>query len=730
MKRVVPVLVCVVVVVLAWMVPEAAPARLSALQAYELLELPVGDAPADGAEDTRKPMWQMVVESPAARVLDDGRLQLLLHGTQHRAEPISRPDLGDHGPARSSIVRGLRQFVAAGASDEHPEYAKLEITGADTPVGTWGANFEVKLDGETQSLLFTVDVEDGEAYPPVEVSRTWRAPHRSSIIPPIVAVLIAILFRKPIIALFLAVFTGAYLLRRDGGGGLAESVGGGFVDVWRHYLGNEVWNPAGEAPRLLSFLPGWVNEERTYIIGFVFFMLAMVGVMTRSGGIRGLMDAVAKRANNAKRTQIATWIMGLVIFFDDYANTILVGSTMRPLTDRFKIAREKLAFIVDSTAAPVAGLSIFSTWIAFEVSTFNGQLPTAGMDVGQGYEVFLRTIPYSFYCFLAIFFVGLIAFTQRDFGPMLTAERRSRSTGKLLRDGATPMVSEEATAMEPAPGVGASALRAVLPLITFMAVTMFEIFRNGGLFKDVTGNLSSIESFTQVLYNGSGSWPLLVGSVAGFAVAAVGALLAGLRSDIVRAAWTTVRAMAVGFAILYLAWMIGAVCNDLGTAPFLTALVADVLDAKLLPTLLFLLAGAVAFATGSSWSTMSILLPLVVGLAYQLGFTADLAATDVESGQLLMVISIGAVLSGAIFGDHCSPISDTTVMSSIASASDHIDHVRTQVPYALTIMTVSIVFGYFPVTYFGTSPWLGLAGGAAALTAVVFVFGKRADAQA
>jgi len=393
------------------------------------------------------------------------------------------------------------------------------------------------------------------------------------------------------------------------------------------------------------------------------------------------------------------------------------------------VSREKLSFIVDSTAAPVAGLSVFSTWIAFEVSTFNKHLPAAGMSVDDGYAVFFRTIPYSFYCIFTMLFVGLITLSGRDFGPMLTAERRARKKGLVIREGATPMVSEEVTDMSVAEGITPSMWTAILPLLTFIGLTLFEILRAGGIFKLDLGTALSVEGFTKVLTDGSGTKPLFLGSLAGFCVAAGFAISAKLSvAEIIRAALKTVRAMAVGFAILYLAWMIGLVCADLGTATYLTALVGDGLAGENLPMLFFVLAGAVALATGSSWSTMSILLPLVIGMSYSLGTQLGLGVDEVHSGQQLMVICVAAVLSGAIFGDHCSPISDTTVMSSIASASDHIDHVKTQIPYALSMMIISIVCGYFPATYYQLSPWLCLGLGAVATTLMVFIFGKKADA--
>ncbi|HEB88811.1 MAG TPA: hypothetical protein ENI85_04500, partial [Deltaproteobacteria bacterium] len=458
MRRVVPFLLSLAIVAGALLIPKGVPAELSALESYQLLELPVGPPPAEGQTDDRPPLWKAVLDSPAAERTEDG-LVLRLHGTRH----VPAPEFGGdpillHGTVRTSLIRGFRQFSQAA---QDPRYHSLRID--EVPTETWGANFDFEFTGDHQRIHFGIDLPEG-AFEPVTVEREWTPPTRDSIVPPIVAVVLAILLRRPLIALILAVFSGAFLLRHDGGASWVASIGGGAADVVTHYFHEQL-----------------VDLDRLEIIGFVFFMLAMVGVMTRAGGIRGLMDVVAARAKDAKGTQFATYLMGLVVFFDDYANTILVGSTMRPLTDRFRISREKLSYIVDSTAAPVAGLSIFSTWIAFEVSTFNGQLPAAGLDVGDGYAVFLRTVPYSFYCFLTIFFVGLVTLSRRDFGPMLAAERRARSTGKVIADGATPMVAEEATAMEPAPHVTASAWRAVLPLATFMAVTLVSILLQGGI---------------------------------------------------------------------------------------------------------------------------------------------------------------------------------------------------------------------------------------------------------
>ena len=642
------------------------------------------------------------LRASTAFVETDGKLQFRLGGVRVSGDENARADIVDNLAARKSLARALRTITLEN------EGAELEVLGEDAPrADVGGAGFDLQLVGD-QALLQLVLAEGPEPLQ-LQVQTDYVAPERTSLLPPIVAVALAILIRKPLVALFAGVFIGAFLVRLAAGAGVVSAAGTGFLNVFQGYLRGEM-----------------SDNDRWLTIGFVFFMLAMVGVMTRAGGIQGLMDRIARLADSAKRTQIATYLMGLAIFFDDYANTILVGSTMRSLSDRFKVAREKLAYLVDSTAAPVAGLSIFSTWIAFEVSTFSAQLPTAGMSPSDGYEVFFRTIPYSFYCVLTLVFVGLVAFTGRDLGPMLDAERRARHTGKLVADGSTPMVGEEGTELKVADGVEPQAWRALFPLATFLFVTIFEIFRNGGAFASGS-EVFTLQGFIEVLYNGSGYWPLFAGSLAGFLAASIGAVSGGAGNEILDASWKTIRSMWVAFAILYLAWMIGAVCGDLGTAPYLTSLVEGVLDAKILPTIVFVLAGLVALATGSSWSTMSILLPLVVPLAYALGEPAGLAATGPESGQLLMVICIAAVLSGSIFGDHCSPISDTTVMSSISAASDHIDHVRTQAPYAILVTGVAILTGYLPCTYVGLSPWISLALGAVALVVLLRLFGRRAD---
>lgn len=672
-------------------VPAADPARVAALRTSEILAAPCAQDAAG------RSLGECLLDGPSVRPGDDGGSILWLDGLRLATPLHPTEDLDVHGLSRRSLIAGLRALAAERGTS-------LSVQGELWP-SKGGMNVLVTLD-ETG---FGLSAESSDGSVLSGALADWRPPQRSSLFPPFFAIALAVLLRRPVVALFSGVWCAAWLLRSGGGQeGVLSALARSLPDVFTQFL----W-------------PQLADPMRLQIMGFVFAMLAMVGVMTRSGGIRGLMDLVARLASNARRTQVATWLMGLVVFFDDYANCILVGATMRPLSDRFRVSREKLSYLVDSTAAPVAGISIFSTWIAFEVSTFSAQLPAAGLAPDQGYAIFVQTLPFRFYCILTLFFSGLLAFSGRDFGPMLAAERRARRTGAVVREGGRPMVAHDATHLEPFAGVVPRARNAIVPLLVFIGVTLFEIVRVG--FSAVRAQdpafgwsaLGTLRGVTALLGEGDSTRALLWGSSAGLAVAALLALAAGLRLEIVRAAWATLRSMGVAVAILYLAWMIGAACDSLGTAPYLTALVGENLPAALLPAILFAMSAVVAFATGSSWSTMSILLPLVVGMSFSMGEAGELG------GMLLMVMSIGAVLEGSIFGDHCSPISDTTVLSSTASASDHIDHVRTQMPYALLVMTVAISIGYLPCAFSGAHPFVSLAGGAALLAAIVFLLGKR-----
>jgi Na+/H+ antiporter NhaC len=485
------------------------------------------------------------------------------------------------------------------------------------------------------------------------------------------------------------------------------------------------------AASIYDFGGGGFQGFKISVVGFVFALVGMVAVTIRAGGMAGVAERFAVLARSARATRLATWAMGLVIFFDDYANTLVIGGSMRPLADRNRVSREKLAWIVDSTAAPVAGLSILSTWVAYEVSQFSPQLPLIGRSEAAGYAVFLQTIPFRFYCIFTLIFVGLVCATGRDFGPMRRAERRAATTGATVRPGGRPMSGTATIEAECKAGIPHRARLALLPVGLTLA-TIAALFVSTGEVdhpEHARLGLSGLDHLRAVLQGvGASSTRLLfAGSTVGLLVAVLLALRgrALTLKEALKASVSGWRAMLIAVSVLLLAWAMSEVCGDLGTREYMAALSART-SPLLLPAGLFGIACAVSFATGSSWSTMGILLPIVIKLAADVGADAATAAgLEPTTGATAMVIvTIGAVLDGSIFGDHCSPISDTTILSSTAAGSDHMDHVKTQAPYAITVAVVAVGCGYLPAAA-GVHPAICLGLGVAALVGVVALLGRR-----
>ena len=312
--------------------------------------------------------------------------------------------------------------------------------------------------------------------------------------------LVGLAVGRTLLALFLGVLAGAIVLAAPQAGLAAPLVG--------------LWNVL--AVYLYAEL---VDGFRLEILGFIAALVALVGVMSRAttGGLQGLVDLVLSAARSARSALFLTYGLGFTIFFDDYANCMLVGNTMRPVTDRLRISREKLAYVVDSTAAPIAAISLLSTWIAFQVSVFSAQLPGVGIEE-SGYAIFLKTLPYRFYCLLTLFFVACVVLSRRDFGPMARAERRARSTGQLVRPGGRPPIAEEATRIEPDPSLAPDWRRAAIPLAMTLVVTFVRIFTDGGgpaRWQEDPEALLTLEGLTAVLLAGSGAAPIFAGAVSG-----------------------------------------------------------------------------------------------------------------------------------------------------------------------------------------------------------------------
>ena len=535
-----------------------------------------------------------------------------------------------------------------------------------------------------------------------EISRPF-APGWFSILPPFVAIVLALIFKEVITALLAGIWLGAL------------TVAG--------------YNPLQATWRLIDqyVVPalGDTDSGHAQIVVFSLLLGGMVGIISRNGGTRGVVQAVAPLARNRRRGKIATGLAGLAIFFDDYANTLVVGNTMRPITDRLKVSREKLAYLVDSTAAPVAALVPVSTWVGYEVSLIGGGLDAAageatGADVAflsglSPYTVFLETIPYLFYPLLALSFVFLTSFMNRDFGPMARAETRAASGGGILRPGSRPAAEISESFVKTKEGVPRRWWNAGLPVLTVVVVVL------GGLYASGRAEVGADASLRDIFGAADPFKTLLWGSLSGCLVAAVLSIAQRLLDvkECVDAWLGGVKAMMIAMVILILAWSLGAVTEDVGTAAYVSKLLGGNLPLFLLPAVVFITSGAMAFATGTSWTTMAILIPLVIPLTVSLA-----GGTGFADGSLygVLLATTSSVLAGAIWGDHCSPISDTTVLSSTAAACDHVDHVRTQLPYAVLVGAVGLVLGSVG-TALGLPTWAALVAGVAVLALFLRMFG-------
>ena len=545
----------------------------------------------------------------------------------------------------------------------------------------------------------TIDVRTAAGNASVSVS---TRPGWLSLLPPVIALVLALLLRDVIVALFSGLFAGTLVLYD--------------------------WNPLRAAARAIDgfVAPAMADLDHAKLLVFTALIGGMVGAVSRSGGTLGIVERIRGYATTARRGQLATWMMGMFIFFDDYANTLIVGSTMRPLTDRLRISREKLAYIVDSTAAPVASLFPISTWIGFEVGLIAAAFTQLDIPL-NAYGAFVASIPFRFYPIFALVLGFTIAFTCRDFGPMLRAELRASRTGKVVADNDVPLADYSSSTLAPPPDAPHRAFNAVIPILIVMFGTVAGLLISGSASVSRSDHPGIITWLREVLGNANSFDALLWASLAA-AVAAV-ALPVFQRILSLRHAMEALgegmKSMMVALAVLVLAWAIGDVCAALHTADYVVGLTAGVLSPQLLPVVIFVAGAAIAFGTGTSWGTMAILMPLAIPIAHGLSVSAGVAPTSPQY-YALMVGTISSVLAGSVWGDHCSPISDTTILSSSASGSDHIAHVKTQLPYALAIGVLSMLLGDIATGY-GLSPWLAISIGSVLIIGVVVMFGKRSD---
>jgi Na+/H+ antiporter NhaC len=517
-----------------------------------------------------------------------------------------------------------------------------------------------------------------------------------SLLPPLLAIVLALLLRQVALALVGGVWLGAWLI-----------------------AGGEPFTPLLRVVDTY-LLNAYADRNHLQIILFTLLLGGMLGIITRAGGLRAIVRTLSRRVRSDLGVQVSAYLLGLLIFIDDYANTLFVGATMRPLADRYRVSREKLAYLIDATAAPVANLALVGTWIGFEVSVIADSFKAAGIAL-EPYWAFLLSLPYRFYPIFALVFIAWLLVWRRDFGAMYRAEVRARTTGKVLADGASPLANYDSVELLPPDHLHGSVWSAVLPILAALLGAVGGLFYTGYYGTLEAGNPITLRT---VLANANSYISLVWGALLGCVVAlgCVGFTRAlNLRESF--EAWLGgVRSMVLAVVILGLAWSIGAVCESLHTAQYLVQSLQGAISPAWLPALTTLTAAGISFAIGSSWSTMSILMPLAVPLAHTL--TTGMSA---EAQQFYLIATLSSVLAGATFGDHCSPISDTTVLSSIFAGSDHIDHVRTQLPYALVVGAVAWLVGDV-ATGFGLPVWAALIGGTLLLGAIVRVFGKPTPA--
>jgi Na+/H+ antiporter NhaC len=517
-----------------------------------------------------------------------------------------------------------------------------------------------------------------------------------SIFPPLLAIVLALVIRHVIISLFAGIWLGAIFL-------FDYNIVGGVFRVLDHFL-----------VKALS------ETSHVQIILFSMLFGGMVGVISRNGGTVGIANLVTRYARTARGGQLASWFMAFVIFFDDYANVLVRGNVMRPITDRLRISREKLSFIVDAGAATVASIFIISTWIGYEVGLIEQGLRMIN-STEDAYTVFLQTIPYRFYPIFTLLLVFLVGLTGRDFGPMLTAERRAYLTGKVLRDGAQPATDLTESTQSYDSNKPARWYNGLAPILAVLAVGLYGLYSTGvsalqneGITTFGVGDIvSKADSYASLL------WASMAGCVVAILITIGQRILTMVEA--VDAWFAGLKSMLLAMLILVLAWSIGSVTEELHTAGYLVQVLRGTIAPHLLPVLTFVIAALISFATGTSWGTMAIMMPLVIPLANTLSLDAGFGTAEI---QVILHGVISSVLAGAVFGDHCSPISDTTILSSMASACDHIDHVRTQLPYALLAAVVGMVVGDIPTAY-GLSPWISIAVGVGIMVGVLFLVGKK-----
>lgn len=516
-----------------------------------------------------------------------------------------------------------------------------------------------------------------------------------SVVPPLIAIVMAFIIKEVLSSLFIGILTGTFILALYGGQGPFLALGSGLLRT------------------VDTYIVGSLTEcDHILIIVFTLTIGGMVRIITANGGMNGIVKWLSWKAKGPRSGQLMTFLMDLCIFFDDYSNTLVVGNTMRPISDKLKVSREKLSYIVDSTSAPVVAVAFVTTWIGAELSYIQDGISIIGLNT-SAYSVFFHSLAYSFYPFLTLGFVLMIILSGRDFGPMLKAERKARIA---------ELADTETTENEALP---AHAIDAIIPLGVLIIGTIIGLLATGhdaAVWSDA--NISFFSKLSATIGAANSYMALLWASLLSLLTSIIITLLRGSLEFS-----KTMEEMVEGFKsmfnavlILTMAWSIALVTKNMHTAEFVSQLLLQwSVSPVLIPIITFVLAALIGFSTGTSWGTMAILYPLILPASWLLCQQQGLSA---EASMPLFYNVVASVMAGAVMGDHCSPISDTTIMSSLSSRCDHLQHVATQMPYALTVGGIALLMGVLP-TALGLPSWVAFLLAFVVLGLVVRFVGKK-----
>lgn len=467
-----------------------------------------------------------------------------------------------------------------------------------------------------------------------------------SILPPVLAIILALKTRQVYISLV--------------------------VGIWLGWLIISDWNILdGTIATLEGFVEVFKNPGNTRTIMFSALVGALLILIQYSGGVKGFTAGIEKLLQNIEKkkkgksrvvVELIALATGVLLFIETSISSLTVGTLYRPVFDRLKIPREKLAYIADSSSAPSSILIPFNAWGAFIM----GLLLTQGIE--SPFRTMVSALGYNFYPMLAILMVFVVIISRRDIGPMARAEKRTRETGLLLNEGARPMISDEITSCEMKEGIRPRAMNMVIPLLVMIVMMLCSLAYTGWGEVEAT---SFWDHLGKAMGRGSGSSAVLYSVTTAILVAMIMYRVQGIirirkMVELVLKGISELMPLAL---LMLLAFSISHVCNTLGTGSYVAGITEGWLSPALLPAIVFILSSFIAFSTGTSWGTFAIMISIAVPMA------------QLHEANLFLVVA--ATMGGGVFGDHCSPISDTTIISSMSSASDHIDHVRTQLPYAL-----------------------------------------------